>query len=250
MTRRARVLVTGAASGIGRATCELLAHSGTAVGGVDANAADLRAVVDGLVANGLRAAASPADVTDPAAVRDAVDAIAGALGGLDGVVNAAGVGGYTGDVTSTTPDEWSDVLAVNLTGVFNVSRSVIPHLRTSGGGAIVNVGSQYGLRGGAESPAYCASKAGVIGLTRAMAIDHAPEIVVSCLCPGPVETPMLTRSLDQETGGRREAGRTRGRLLVGRPASTEEVAEAIVFLLGAGFATGSVLSLDGGWTAG
>lgn len=250
MTRRKRVLVTGAASGIGRATCKLLAGAGTAVGGLDANAADLHAVVDGLVADGLRATAAPTDVTDLAAVQHAVDAIADELGGLDGVVNVAGVGGYTGDVTATTPEEWRHVLDVNLTGVFHVSRCAVPHLRASGGGAIVNVSSQYGLRGGADSPAYCASKAGVIGLTRAMAIDHAPEIVVSCLCPGPVETPMLTRSLDQEAAGGREAARTRGRLLAGRAASPVEIAEAIVFLLGAGFATGSVVSLDGGWTAG
>ena len=250
MIPRRRILVTGAASGLGRATCERLGRAGASVGGLDTNATELRSVIDEMSDTGLTAVAGVADVTDLAAVESVVNTIADQLGGLDAVVNAAGIGGYTGDVVRTSPLQWSDVLAVNLTGVFHVSRSAIPYLRASGGGAIVNVSSQYGLVGCAESPAYCASKAGVIGLTRAMAVDHATDgITVSCLCPGPIDTPLLARSLAQEAGGKLEPARTRGRLLGGRPGSPDDVAEAIQFMLTAGFVTGSIVSLDGGWTA-
>ncbi len=138
-----------------------------------------------------------ADVTDPAAVDAAVTEAVAALGGLDAVATVAGVGDFSGDVIETAPDEWDRVLAVNLTGMYLVARAAIPHLRTAGGGAIVTVSSQFGLAGCLASPAYFASKAGVIGLTKAMAIDHAREgIRVNCVAPGPVDTPMLQGQSD------------------------------------------------------
>jgi NAD(P)-dependent dehydrogenase (short-subunit alcohol dehydrogenase family) len=190
------------------------------------------------------------------------------------VVNVAGIGGYTGDIGQTSPAEWARTLAVNLSGTFHVCRAALPFLRASGTGRrasgtgrrasgagrrasgtgrIVNVSSQYGLVGGAGSPAYSAAKAGVIGLTRAMAVDHAAEgILVNCVCPGPIDTPLLRASAGRGELAAREAARTAGRVLLGGPGRPEDVAGVIAFLLGpdAGFLTGAVLTCDGGWTAG
>jgi len=251
MTERA--LVTGAASGIGRATATLLAERGAAVACVDVNAGGLADAVDAIAAAGWRALALTADVTDLAAVDSAVAGAVAALGGLDGVANVAGVGDFTGDVTEITPDEWARVLAVNLTGAFHVSRATIPHLRAAGGGAVVNVASQFGLVGCIASPAYCASKAGLIGLTRAMAIDHTSEgIRVNCVCPGPVDTPMLAWTAGTPELTARERARTQGRNLAGRSGRPEEIAATIAFMMSdeVGTMSGSIVPVDGGWTAG
>ena len=246
----ARALVTGAASGIGRATAILLAGRGAAVACLDVNADGL---AETAAAIGERALPIPCDVTDLAAVEAAVSQAAADLGGLDAVANVAGVGDFTGDVAEIAPEEWARVLAVNLTGPFHVSRAAIPHLRAAGGGAIVNVSSQFGLVGCLASPAYCASKAGLIGLTRAMAIDHTEEgIRVNCVCPGPVDTPMLAWTDATPELTARERGRTQGRNLSGRSGRPEEIAATIAFLLSddVGFMSGSVVAVDGAWTAG
>jgi len=246
----ARALVTGAASGIGRATAILLAGRGAAVACLDVNADGL---AETAAAIGERALPIPCDVTDLAAVEAAVSQAAADLGGLDAVANVAGVGDFTGDVAEIAPEEWARVLAVNLTGPFHVSRAAIPHLRAAGSGAIVNVSSQFGLVGCLASPAYCASKAGLIGLTRAMAIDHTEEgIRVNCVCPGPVDTPMLAWTDATPELTARERGRTQGRNLSGRSGRPEEIAATIAFLLSddVGFMSGSVVAVDGAWTAG
>jgi NAD(P)-dependent dehydrogenase (short-subunit alcohol dehydrogenase family) len=246
----ARALVTGAASGIGRATAILLAGRGAAVACLDVNADGL---AETAAAIGERAVPIPCDVTDLAAVEAAVSQAAADLGGRDAVENVAGVGDFTGDVAEIAPEEWARVLAVNLTGPFHVSRAAIPHLRAAGGGAIVNVSSQFGLVGCLASPAYCASKAGLIGLTRAMAIDHTEEgIRVNCVCPGPVDTPMLAWTDATPELTARERGRTQGRNLSGRSGRPEEIAATIAFLLSddVGFMSGSVVAVDGAWTAG
>ena len=245
----ARALVTGAASGIGRATAMLLAGRGAAVACLDVNADGL---AETAAAIGERALPIPCDVTDLAAVEAAVSQAAADLGGLDAVANVAGVGDFTGDVAEIAPEEWARVLAVNLTGPFHVSRAAIPHLRAAGG-AIVNVSSQFGLVGCLASPAYRASKAGLIGLTRAMAIDHTEEgIRVNCVCPGPVDTPMLAWTDATPELTARERGRTQGRNLSGRSGRPEEIAATIAFLLSddVGFMSGSVVAVDGAWTAG
>jgi len=246
----ARALVTGAASGIGRATAILLAGRGAAVACLDVNADGL---AETAAAIGERALPIPCDVTDLAAVEAAVSQAGADLGGLDAVANVAGVGDFTGDVAEIAPEEWARVLAINLTGPFHVSRAAIPHLRAAGGGAIVNVSSQFGLVGCLASPAYCASKAGLIGLTRAMAIDHTEEgIRVNCVCPGPVDTPMLAWTDATPELTARERGRTQGRNLSGRSGRPEEIAATIAFLLSddVGFMSGSVVAVDGAWTAG
>jgi NAD(P)-dependent dehydrogenase (short-subunit alcohol dehydrogenase family) len=245
-----RALVTGAASGIGQATAALLAERGAAVACLDVNADGL---AETAAAIGERALPLRCDVTDLAAVEAAVSQAAAELGGLDAVANVAGVGDFTGDVAEIAPEEWGRVLAINLTGPFHVSRAAIPHLRAAGGGAIVNVSSQFGLVGCLASPAYCASKAGLIGLTRAMAIDHTEEgIRVNCVCPGPVDTPMLAWTDATPELTARERGRTQGRNLSGRSGRPEEIAATIAFLLSddVGFMSGSIVTVDGAWTAG
>jgi meso-butanediol dehydrogenase / (S,S)-butanediol dehydrogenase / diacetyl reductase len=247
-----RVLVTGAASGIGAATCTRLAAEGCHVAGMDRQADALDAKMRELRDAGHVGVMATADISSWDRVEAAVAAAARELGGLDAAVNVAGIGTFTGDIVATSLDDWRAVMDVDLSGVFYVSRAAIPLLRRAGGGVIVNISSQYGLAGCADSPAYCAAKAGVIGLTRAMAIDHAHEgIRVNCVCPGPISTPMLAANRMQSDAGRRERERTQGRVLLGHPGQPHDVAGLIAFLLAdeAANMTGSVVTTDGGWTA-
>jgi NAD(P)-dependent dehydrogenase (short-subunit alcohol dehydrogenase family) len=247
------VLVTGAASGIGLAVAARCLAEGAAVAALDRDGPALGRAVEGLAVGPDRVTAVQADVADPDRVGAAVATAGERLGRLTAVVNVAGIGGYTGDIGQTSLADWARTLAVNLSGTFHVCRAALPLLRASGGGRIVTVSSQYGLVGGAGSPAYSAAKAGVIGLTRAMAVDHAAEgIGVNCVCPGPIDTPMLRASTAHAELAAREAARTAGRVLLGGPGRPEDVAGMIAFLLGpdAGFLTGAVLTCDGGWTAG
>lgn len=250
-----RIVVTGAGSGIGRAVALGVAAEGAAVACLDRDREALDSVIATLADTGASFAAAVVDVSSATATERAIGEVADALGGLDGVANVAGIGGFTGDVTVAELDVWDRQLAVNLTSVFYVSRVAIPIIRRGGtGGSIVNVSSQYGLVGAVASAAYCAAKAGVIGLTRAMAVDHAPDgIRVNCVCPGPVDTPMLGRSLveSESTEGLIGSAENLRRLLVGRIGTAEEIAGIVAFLLSseAAYLTGAILAADGGWTA-
>ena len=184
-----KILVTGGASGIGRATCELFAREGAAVAVIDRDAARIGT-----------ARAIAADVSDPASVARAVREAAQVLGGLDGLVNAAGVFINRG-LMETTTDEWNTTIAVNLTGTFLCVQTAVPFLRQADRATVVNIASGVGLLPtGGGSTAYVASKGGVIAMTRTLAAELAPAIRVNAVCPGAVETPMTDGTLRDASG--------------------------------------------------
>jgi NAD(P)-dependent dehydrogenase (short-subunit alcohol dehydrogenase family) len=240
--RPPRILVTGAASGIGAATVRRLRADGARAAGIDRNKVALAAVeLD---------ARATADVAVAADLTRAVDLCRDALGGLDGAVACAGVAGR-GTAADTEEDEWDRIFAVNVRGVYLTARAVIPHLRRAGGGAIVNVASQLGLVAAANAAAYCASKGAVVQLTRAMAVDHGPEgICVNCVCPGPTDTPLLEPYFAGAADPAAERKVYERAQLHGRLVTADEVADAIAYLLSpaARSTMGAALVVDGGYT--
>jgi len=230
-------LVTGGASGIGAATADLLAERGARVAVLD------RADLSGSPHLGLTC-----DVTDRAAVDAAVERAAAELGGLDVLVNNAGVGA-TGDVTANDDDEWLRVLDVNVVGMARVSRAALPHLRRSRAAAIVNTCSVVATVGVPQRALYSASKGAVLALTLAMAADHVREgIRVSCVNPGTADTPWVQRLLAQAADPEAERAALEARQPIGRLVTPAEVAHAICYLASPRSAstTGTVLAVDGG----
>jgi NAD(P)-dependent dehydrogenase (short-subunit alcohol dehydrogenase family) len=232
-----RIIVTGGGSGIGKATASLFAREGAIVAVLDRSAAPNAGIF------------VPVDVADPDSVRQAVDAAAEAMGGLDGVVNAAGIFSSAG-LADTSPALFAQTLAVNLTGTFLVVQAAAPKLLAAGGMAtIVNIGSGVGITPtGPGSTAYVASKGGVIAMTKALAIELAPKVRVNVVCPGAVDTPM-TQSFLRNVAGEVDPAIAR-RYALRRPAMPEEIAAAILFLTSAegSFVTGIALPVDGGRT--
>jgi NAD(P)-dependent dehydrogenase (short-subunit alcohol dehydrogenase family) len=229
-----RILVTGAASGIGRSVAALFLRAGARVAALD------RHRPEGLSGEAL---CLEADVTDPDAVERAVAQAADAFGGLDGLVNAAGIAN-TDWADQVSLADWKRVLEVNLTGSFIVCRACLPQLRGAGGGTIVNFASGQGLAPFKQRSAYAASKAGVISLTRSLAMEWAPQVRVNTVCPGAVDTPMVrggysADQLREQVGPRYALGR------IGEP---HEIALAALYLSSAesSFVTGIVLAVDGG----
>jgi NAD(P)-dependent dehydrogenase (short-subunit alcohol dehydrogenase family) len=241
----ARVLITGASSGVGKAAARAFAGEGARVA-LLARRAELIEELAGEL--GDAALPLPTDVSDPSAVAAAVATAHDRFGGLDLAVNAAGVGMPT-PLEDLAPDGWREVLAINLSGTFYVAREAGLRMLENGGGAIVNVGSELSSIGMGQYSAYCASKFGVIGLTKALAAELAPTVRVNVVCPGPIDTPMMDAEIDwypDPEATRREAIE---RVPLKRFAQPEEVVEAIRFLaFEAPFATGAVLPLDGGTT--
>jgi NAD(P)-dependent dehydrogenase (short-subunit alcohol dehydrogenase family) len=242
----ARVLVTGATSGVGEATARLLANRGARVALVARRSEELRRVVADL---GDCARGFVADISDPesasTAVRDAIEA----FGGLDVAVNAAGAAGYAA-LEDLSDECWREVIDTNLSGTFTVSRVAGLHMRDAGAGAIVNVASDLASMGVPGLAHYCAAKAGVVGLTRALALELAPAVRVNAVCPGPIDTPMLRAGLAHEADPQRALRDKEATVPLGRLATPAEVAAAIAFLAFDGtFATGTAMAFDGGTSA-
>lgn len=242
-----RILVTGAASGIGLAACRLFVAEGARVAMLDRDGDRL---AEGAAALGAAAFAFQADVADEEATTQAVQQAAQRLGGLDGVVNAAGISRRI-PFERQQSAEWLQILAVNLNGPFHVCKAALPFLREAGPATIVNIASGVALRPIAECTAYAASKGGLVAFGKALAVDLAPlDIRVNTVCPGIVETPMIRRSIAQSADPEAETRRLFERRLLKRFGRPEEIAQAILFLTASdcAYVTGSVFAIDGGGT--
>jgi NAD(P)-dependent dehydrogenase (short-subunit alcohol dehydrogenase family) len=240
------VLITGAASGIGRATAKLLLRRGARVAVVDLNWSKQSA--DAL--SGALVIQADVSVEDSCII--AVAQVQKAFGSLDVLVNCAGIT-RRASIVDTTAQEWDQIVNVNLRSVYLMSRQALRLMLPQKKGNIINIASGWGLVGGGRAAAYCASKGGVVLLTKAMAVDHGPDgIRVNCVCPGDTDTPMLNHEA-QELGISKDAilNAAHSRPL-GRAGHPEEIAEVVAFLAGpaASFMTGAAVVVDGGSLAG
>ncbi|QEU90050.1 SDR family NAD(P)-dependent oxidoreductase [Streptomyces kanamyceticus] len=233
-----KALVTGGASGIGRATSELLAARGAQVAVLDLDPSGVDKPLRGYTA----------DVADDISVRAAVAAATADLGGLDVLVNNAGIGAQ-GTVEDNDDAQWHRVIDVNVLGIVRTTRAALPHLRGSSHAAIVNTCSIAATAGLPQRALYSASKGAVLSLTLAMAADHVREGVrVNCVNPGTVDTPWVGRLLDAAPDPAAERAALRARQPTGRLVGADEVAGAIAYLASplSGATTGTSLAVDGG----
>ena len=239
-------VVTGAASGMGRATAHLLADEGAAVAVIDRSSGGADAVVGEISAAGGTSGAWALDVTDAATVRAAIDEVTSRLGPPDILVNNAGVSLPAPIDLDGFEQAWDTTLAVNLTAHTTLIRASLPHLRRHGQGRIVNVASTEGLGATAYLSPYTASKHGVIGLTRSLAVELGPAgVTVNCICPGPIHTGMTAAIPDEA-----KAKFARRRVPMRRYGDPEEVAHMTLSLVlpAASYITGAVVVVDGGLT--
>jgi len=245
-------LITGAASGIGRATALLFAREGAAVAIADLNQNSGNDAVREIQAAGGRAIFETTDVTRASGCQRIVQRTLTEFGRIDILFNNAGVI-RRATVLDTTEEDWNRVIDVNLKSIYLMCREVIPHMLSTGGGSIINMASGWGLAGGPKAAAYCASKGAVVLMTKALAVDHGRQnIRVNCLCPGDTDTGMLRSEA-------RQLGEAEHRFLaesahrpLGRLGQPEEIAKAALYLAGdtSSFVTGTALVVDGGGLAG
>jgi NAD(P)-dependent dehydrogenase (short-subunit alcohol dehydrogenase family) len=247
--------ITGGGTGIGRACALAFAREGARVAVVGRRKEPLDAVAAEIAATaasgGGKSLALSCDVTQRSSVEASLAAAEKHFGRLDTIVNNAGAV-VVATVEHTSDPEWDRVLAANLTGTFFVSRAALAPLRRAGGGSIINIGSVLGLVARRDRAAYCAAKAGVSGLTRAMALDHAHEkIRVNCICPTLVETELGMQSIQQTPNAVAEIQKRIAEIPIGRLGKPDDVAMMAVYLASedASWVTGASFPLDGGLTA-
>jgi NAD(P)-dependent dehydrogenase (short-subunit alcohol dehydrogenase family) len=236
-------LVTGGASGIGEATCRVLAGAGASVIIVDLD----RARADALARSLYGARVVELDITDEAAVHQAF----GAIPKLDVVVNNAGIG-LVGGIEETELGDFQRLFRVNVEGTYLVTRAAMPLLIASKG-CVINIGSVAGVVGIKKRFAYCATKGAIVAMTRQLAVDYATQVRVNCICPGTVDTPFVEGYLEKYHKHEKEKVRAElnQRQPVGRLGKPEEIAHLALYLASdeAQFVQGAVFSIDGGWTA-
>jgi NAD(P)-dependent dehydrogenase (short-subunit alcohol dehydrogenase family) len=245
-------LITGGASGIGRATALLFAREGAAVAVADLDEAGGESVVQKIRDAGGQAVVVLCNVTQAADCQRAVRLTLDELGGLDILFNNAGII-RRATVIETTEEEWDRVMAVNAKSIFLLSKYAIPVMEEAGGGVIINTGSGWGLVGGAGAVSYCASKGAVVNMTRAMAIDHGGQnIRVNCICPGDTDTDMLRHEARQLGVSDEQFLAEAAARPLRRIGSPEDIAQAALYLASdaSSFVTGAVLVVDGGGLAG
>jgi NAD(P)-dependent dehydrogenase (short-subunit alcohol dehydrogenase family) len=238
-------VVTGAGSGLGRATAMRLAAEGARVACADRVRARAESTATAISDAGGEALALEIDVTDADDCARMIDAALGRFGAVTTLVNSAGIAGSM--QSELTAADWREVIDVNLTGTWLAAQAAHAALAGSGHGSVTNLASIYGLTGGSRSPAYAASKGGVTNLTRQLALQWAPTVRVNCVCPGHVDTP-LTAAVMADPSWRE---RTLRKYPLGRFGRVDDVAAAILYLASdeAAFVTGVVLPVDGGYTA-
>ncbi len=243
------VLITGASRGIGRATAQAFLDGGARVA-INGRTQDSVAQAIEALGNHDRLATAPGDVATAAGCEAVVGAALEALGGLDVLVNSAGVFERR-PLAESDEAFWDSMIDINVKGTYFCSRAALPALEESGG-AIVNLASIAGLEGYAGVTVYCASKGAIVNLTRAMAIELAPAVRVNCVCPGVIDTDMARLGFSEDGEARADLVDQAEFHPMKRVGTAEEVAKAILYLASpdAGFITGAALPIDGGVTAG
>jgi NAD(P)-dependent dehydrogenase (short-subunit alcohol dehydrogenase family) len=244
-------IVTGGASGIGRATAALFAQEGAAVAILDIHAEQGQAAAAEIEVAGGKAIYIPCNVAMAEECQKAVEQTVAAFGGVDILFNNAGII-RRATVIDTTEEEWDRVMAVNVKSIFLMSKYTIPYMVKAGGGSIINTSSGWGLKGGGEAVSYCASKGAVTNMTRAMAIDHGKQnIRVNAICPGDTDTPMLRNEARQLGEPEEKFLEESAQRPLGRYAQPIEIAQAVLYLASeaSSYVTGAALVVDGGGLA-
>lgn len=245
-------IITGGASGIGKASALLLSKAGACVVIADVDDQGGQAVADIIVKNGGKAIYMHCDVTSASDCQLTVASAIREFGSIDILFNNAGIIRRT-TVLNTTEVEWDRVMAVNVKSIFLLSKFAIPHMEKSGGGVIINTSSGWGMVGGKNAVSYCASKGAVVNMTRAMALDHGSQnIRVNCICPGDTDTPMLrneARQLGQTDEEFLADAADRPLKRIGTP---DDIANTVLYLASdaSSFITGTTIIVDGGGLAG